>query len=287
MTWSSVDLAHHCLADRLRTSLLVAAVRASVKRGDRVLDLGAGTGVLGLAALHSGAASVVAVEEDKIAASYLRRLAAQHPGRFEVVEASIEDLGAGEPYNVVIAELIDTWLMEEQFVASIRHCVGQGLIGESTIVLPSEYAWVMELGHIDDEAMPFGIGFPFYEWPQYVDSSLWDVASFACSRSTVLERKTVRQLLDGERRFQASWQLPGDTAFDAVRLSGLLWPCSEGEPIGATPSMNSAIVLPLMQSFRDARCVNVDFVPSGGIVSLSISVDGRESLPWRMDDEAV
>ena len=282
MTWSSVDLAHHCLADRIRTSVLVAAVQASVSAGDRVLDLGAGTGVLGLAALHSGAASVVAVEEDRIAASYLRRVAAELPGRFEVIEASVEDLGSGEPYDLVLAELIDTWLMEEQFVAGLRHCVDRGLVGESTTVLPSEYAWVFEIGDINPDRMPFGIQFPFYEWPQYADPSLWNVSQFSPSQSTILDRRTARQMLDGEQLFQVSWEPPKQTAFDAVRLSGLLWPCPGGDPIGATPSMNASIVLPLSRSFGGAKHIEVRFVPSGGIGSLSIMIDGTDALPWQM-----
>ena len=51
------------LADRARTALFRRAIKAVVRPGDVVLDLGSGTGVLGLLALKAGAARVYQVDE--------------------------------------------------------------------------------------------------------------------------------------------------------------------------------------------------------------------------------
>ena len=51
------------LSDSVRVAALSAAIHRVVKRGDIVVDLGAGTGILGLLACRAGASRVYAIEE--------------------------------------------------------------------------------------------------------------------------------------------------------------------------------------------------------------------------------
>jgi len=51
------------LSDAVRTALFRKALRAVVKPGDRVVDLGCGSGVLGLLALQAGAGHVFAIDD--------------------------------------------------------------------------------------------------------------------------------------------------------------------------------------------------------------------------------
>src|SRR5512140_1774462 len=55
------------LDDRDRTDLFLAGIRAVVKPGDVVLDIGTGTGVLAIAAAKAGASRVYAIETTRIA----------------------------------------------------------------------------------------------------------------------------------------------------------------------------------------------------------------------------
>lgn len=57
-----VDTHREFLEDAVRLAAFRAAIRDRVRRGDVVVDLGAGTGVLGLLACEAGAARVYAVE---------------------------------------------------------------------------------------------------------------------------------------------------------------------------------------------------------------------------------
>jgi len=51
------------LSDLNRTSLFRRAINAVVKPGDLVLDIGCGTGVLGLLAMKAGAARVYQIDQ--------------------------------------------------------------------------------------------------------------------------------------------------------------------------------------------------------------------------------
>lgn len=55
------------LNDRRRTASYLASIRDVVKPGDVVVDIGTGTGVLAIAAVHAGARHVYAIEEARIA----------------------------------------------------------------------------------------------------------------------------------------------------------------------------------------------------------------------------
>lgn len=80
-----------------------------VRAGDRVLDVGAGSGILAIAAARLGASAVVAIEADALACEALRENLALNgvEGRVRCVEAMVgpDDLAALGPVAGVVANI--------------------------------------------------------------------------------------------------------------------------------------------------------------------------------------
>jgi ribosomal protein L11 methyltransferase len=81
----------------------------AVKEGDRVLDVGSGSGILAIAAARLGASEVVAIEADSLACEALRENI-EHNGVAERVRcieamASADDLARMGPVSGVVANI--------------------------------------------------------------------------------------------------------------------------------------------------------------------------------------
>src|SRR3954447_8117949 len=170
--WSTSDLPYACLKDTQRTLTLRDAIRRVVRPGDVVIDVGAGTGILSLFAAEAGAARVYAVEVDPLLATALRRSAALNElaDRIAIVsgDARTEDLPADA--DVVIAELIETGLIEEQQVAVLNNLHRRGVIGPRTRLIPERYSTAIELVDVETTFYGFTIAAPLHEWPNYVEA---------------------------------------------------------------------------------------------------------------------
>jgi SAM-dependent methyltransferase len=108
------------LADPHRMDAYERAIRALVRPGDVVLDLGAGTGILALLAARAGAARVHAVESMPIA-----RLAAELArenrldDRVTVHEADATRLDPVEPVDLVISDFLGCFLVDDDMIPAM------------------------------------------------------------------------------------------------------------------------------------------------------------------------
>lgn len=78
--------------DRVRQTIFNILTNRIRIAGTHVLDLFAGSGSLGIEALSRGAARVVFVENDKVAASFIRK--------------NIEQLGCGESVDIIVEDAL-------------------------------------------------------------------------------------------------------------------------------------------------------------------------------------
>jgi ribosomal protein L11 methyltransferase len=91
------------------TRLALVALDRLVRGGERVLDAGCGSGVLGIAALALGAAEAVGVDHDPDAVAAARANATRNGvgDRFTVTERPIDEVvAAGAPFDLVTANLL-------------------------------------------------------------------------------------------------------------------------------------------------------------------------------------
>lgn len=109
------------LADAPRTRTYVDAIRAAVRPGDVVVDVGCGTGVLSVAAAQAGARRVYAIERTGIA-EVARVLFAENgvADRVTILQGASTAVRLPERADVMVAELVGNELFDEQILAVTR-----------------------------------------------------------------------------------------------------------------------------------------------------------------------
>ncbi|HLL54311.1 MAG TPA: methyltransferase domain-containing protein [Myxococcaceae bacterium] len=106
------------LDDQLRMAAYSAAIAETVKPGDVVLDLGTGTGILGLLALRNGASRVYGVDlnPDILALAEKRLRNAGYGDRFTAIKGLSYEVALPERVDVIISELMGNISDNEDFV---------------------------------------------------------------------------------------------------------------------------------------------------------------------------
>ena len=89
------------------TRMLLEWLEDLIRGGERVLDVGAGSGILAMAALRLGARSAVEVENDPVAVECAREYARENRfgSELEVICGTLQDLGGEAPPDLVLANL--------------------------------------------------------------------------------------------------------------------------------------------------------------------------------------
>ncbi len=136
-TWEDPDLPPDAVSIRLdpgmafgsglhpSTQLCLRWVEAHLRPGERVTDVGTGSGILAIAAAKLGAASVVAVDHDPVAVDVARANVAQNgvAGRVTVVRGHLLE-EVRTPVDVLLANLTAEVVME--MAPAVTGCLAAG-----------------------------------------------------------------------------------------------------------------------------------------------------------------
>ena len=152
--FSSLNVQKNMLQDQVRNRAFKEAIFRNVNRGDVVIDLGTGTGILAIWAAQAGAKKVYAIEETDVAD--IAEAVIKDNG-FEnvitVLKANSSEVTLPEPADVLIAELVGHFLFEEGIVEAVA-AVREALLKPAARVIPnsaSVFAAPVELNGEFDE----------------------------------------------------------------------------------------------------------------------------------------
>lgn len=110
------------LADRARNEALAAAVAATVRPDDLVVDVGTGSGLLAMLAVRAGARHVFAIESGMMAGIAQRLVALNRmDDRITVVHALSDQFEPPQPADVILCETLGFAGLDERFRPSLAH----------------------------------------------------------------------------------------------------------------------------------------------------------------------
>ncbi len=116
------------LDDVTRTSTFARAIRATVRPGDVVLDVGTGTGVLAIEAARAGARRVYAVEQRGIGEGAREVFGANGlSDRIEIIEGRSTRIELPEKADVLVSEILGNDPMAEGIVSTYRDALQRHL----------------------------------------------------------------------------------------------------------------------------------------------------------------
>lgn len=129
------------LQDQLRMAAYRKAIEETVRPGDVVLDLGAGTGILSLWALQAGASRVYGIDlSAPVLARAVERMAqAGLADRFVPINQLSFDVSLPEPVDVLISEIMGNMADNEDFQPILRDAI-QRFLKPGGRVLPQSTA---------------------------------------------------------------------------------------------------------------------------------------------------
>jgi protein arginine N-methyltransferase 1 len=143
------------LADQPRMAFYHAIIARHIQPGDRVVDLGTGTGILAAFAARRGAAHVYAIDHSEIL-KHARTLAdANRIENVEFIAAHSTEFSADEPVDVIVHEQMGDCLFDEAMVANVTD-LRDRVLKPGGLILPSVFDLYCEPMKVQDTRLvPF------------------------------------------------------------------------------------------------------------------------------------
>lgn len=135
------------VADKLRTLAYKSAIDATVNPGDVVVDIGAGTGLLGLMALQAGAERVVAIEETasaQFALETAKKLGFSKK-KYHLIQSNSFDAHIPPEARVVVSELFGNDPFQEGVLPTLRNIAMRFQDKKTTVFIPHSFECFVEV----------------------------------------------------------------------------------------------------------------------------------------------
>ena len=167
--WSMTEGVFNCLIDTKRTVAFEKAIRNTIKKGDTVVDMGTGSGVLAMIAIDAGADKVYAVEIDEKNTVNLAKTFSENncSDKVEIIEGDITKIDLPQKVDVIVGEMIATGLIEELQIPAMNNMLR--FAKEDTRVILNQFANYVDL--VSNNEVFYGHSFPIirYEYPEQME----------------------------------------------------------------------------------------------------------------------
>ena len=269
--WSMTEGVFNCLIDDERTQAFSKAITNTVRRGDVVVDMGTGSGVLAMLAVQAGARKVYAVELD---ASNIATLGAVFRAngvqdKIVLVHGDVRTVALPEKVDVIIGEMIATALIEELQVPAMNHMLQ--FARKTTRVLLRGYKTFVDL--VNNPENYYGHTFKIVRY-EYPDMRKLKSKSFSGKQliSEVDFTKVNTQLKVVK---DLTIEVTRRGTINGIRLSdeSLFF---DGATLGATYAYSYPVILPIatMEVKKgDVLNVKISYKICGGMRSLRYAVE--------------
>ncbi len=220
--------------DASRVGTFEKAIKQVVKKGDRVLELGCGSGILSIIAGQCGA-SVIAVEAD----NHIASLARKNFDKYSTLDITLIEEDAVsfinayelEKFDVIIAELMSIWCIEEPQVPIINLARAEVLaVGGS--IIPRTISNFMAVGNFTFGNDIVDCAYPIARFTGIPDASL--VSETKCVNTLNFENQ-VPLIMQGEVTFE----MYASAEINCVQISSLV------ELVGGVTFYTSDTLMPV------------------------------------------
>jgi len=153
------------VADKGRTSSYDRALRANIRPGAVVLDIGAGPGILAFLACRAGAATVYAVEPDDVI-QLAKEIAADNgfSNRIQFIQAMTTEIDLPEKVDGIVADIRGRTPLFKHSIVSILDARDRFLKPEGWIIPARDTIWAAPASSIefyDQFIGPWGMDYQF------------------------------------------------------------------------------------------------------------------------------
>lgn len=266
----NIELQRQLLGDPYRNKQLYQAIRRITRPGDVVLDLGAGTGILGFWALKFGAARAIFVDESPVlefAIRIAKKLGLERQCDFHQTHSS--NLKLEKNVDIILCEILGSYPFEEHMLETLQDTVK--FLKPKGKILPAEIKLTLtpvisQTQHKKIDVWPqIGYGLPFDDIRSVALSRMYSepIAKSACM-------KPARELIhmNFESTIQSAWSVSTHWTFThTAKIYGfcLYWEATlvPGVVMGTspwkTPTHWKQIYLPLLDPLHVKKGYTLDF----------------------------
>lgn len=133
---SAIEFQRRILEDSVRNDAFARAIKMTLKPGDTVIDLGAGTGFLSMLACKFGAGQCFCIEQNPDMAKLLREmLRVNNVKNCTVIEAHSKEVRGLPKADLVISETLGNFAYEEGIIETLRDA--QRFLKLGGVMIPS------------------------------------------------------------------------------------------------------------------------------------------------------